>query len=133
MEKRASQIKNLGWKVSRVRDVRGYTQKAMAEGLGMSVSALGKIESSEEIEEEKLVEIAKFLGVSEDEIKNFNDHTIVFNNNVYEQNNTVINQNYNSIEKLPELLEALLKSEREKNALLEKEIELLKSKLNEKR
>lgn len=133
MERRASQIENLGWKVSRVRDVRGYTQKAMAEGLGMSVSALGKLESCEEIDEEQLCEIAKFLGVSEDEIKNFNDHTIVFNNNVYEQNNTVINQNYNSTEKLPEILEALLRSEREKNALLEKEIELLKSQLKEKR
>jgi transcriptional regulator with XRE-family HTH domain len=133
MEKRASQIKNLGWKVSRIRDVRGYTQKAMAEGLGMSISALGKIETSEEIEEGTLLEIAKFLGVSKDEIKNFNDHTIVFNNNVYEQNNTVINQNYNSTDKLPELLEALLKSEREKNALLEQEIALLKSQLQAKR
>lgn len=133
MKNSSSQIKNLGWKVSRIRDVRGYTQKAMAEGLGMSISALGKIESSEEIEEKKLGEIAKFLGVSEDEIKNFNDHTIVFNNNVYEQNNTVINQNYNSTEKLPEILEALLRSEREKNALLEKEIALLKSQLKEKR
>lgn len=133
MENRTSQIKNLGWKVSRVRDVRGYTQKAMAEGLGMPITVLGKIESSAEIDEDILTRISKFLGVSKEEIKNFNDHTIVFNNHVYEQNNTVINQNYNSTEKLPEILEALLRSEREKNALLEKEIELLKSQLKEKR
>ena len=104
-------------------------QEALAQELGISQQAVSKIEQSAELEEEALGKIAKILGVSPEAIKNFSDEA-VFNiisntfHNSSSDNSTLIASSlnyqptFNTIEKIVELYERLLASEREKVELL---------------
>jgi transcriptional regulator with XRE-family HTH domain len=110
---------HIGRKISRIRELRGMKQETLAAELGISQQAVSKMEQNERVEEEVLEKVAKALGVSSEVIKNFREESI-FANYIYEQNNTV-NQIYfqfNPIEKVIELYERLLGSEREKIDLL---------------
>jgi hypothetical protein len=63
-------------------------------------------------------------------IKNFSEEAVINNiqNNYEGSNNNYQNCSINPFDKIVELYDALLKSEKEKNALLEKVIEKLKKK-----
>jgi transcriptional regulator with XRE-family HTH domain len=125
---------HVGRKISRLREQRGIKQETLAEQLGISLQSVSKIEQSEEVEDITLERIAKVLGVTPDAIKNLSEETIV-NNTQNNYEGSIINGhnfNYgtiNPIEKIAELYDALIKSEREKIALLEK----LMEKMNEKK
>jgi len=120
---------HIGRKISRIRELRGMKQEALAQELGISQQAVSKIEQSAELEEEALGKIAKILGVSPEAIKNFSDEA-VFNiisntfHNSSSDNSTLIASSlnyqptFNTIEKIVELYERLLASEREKVELL---------------
>jgi len=114
---------SIGRKIERVRRIKGFKQDALARMIGVSPQTISRLEQSDNIDEEKLEQIAKALGVTVEDIKNF-DEEAIFNNFI--ENNETINQgcdvvyNSNSVEKIVELYEALLKSEREKLALIEK-------------
>jgi transcriptional regulator with XRE-family HTH domain len=128
-----TKAKHLGRKISRLREQLGIKQESIAEKLGISQQAVSKIEQSEHVEDATLDRIAKALGVSTEAIKNYNeDAALSFINNF---NDTSINHgplnNYyctfnpfdkwvEAVEKNEKLYEALLKSEREKVAMLEK-------------
>lgn len=125
--------RHLGKKISRIRELMGMKQETLAEHLGISQQAISKIENSETLEEATLDRVAKALGVSSEAIKNFNDEILIFHiENMQDQASAYQHQQYNQctfnpLEKLVEtmeenkrLYEALLKSEREKIALLEK-------------
>ena len=118
---------HIGRKISRIRELRGMKQEALATELGISQQAVSKIEQNAEIEEEALNKIAKVLGVTPEAIKNFSEEA-VFNiiGNSYHDNSTSINYQctFNPIEKIIELydekvalLERLLQAEKEKNEL----------------
>ena len=123
---------HLGRKISRIRELRGMKQDTLAAELGISQQAVSKLEQSEEIEESTLEKVAKALGVSAVAIKEYSDEA-VFNiisntyHNTSSDNSTLIASSlnyqptFNTIEKIVELYERLLASEREK-------IELLKGK-----
>ena len=119
---------HLGRKISRIRELRGMKQDALAAELGISQQAVSKLEQSEEIEESTLEKVAKVLGVSAEGIKNFNEET-VFNiiSNTFTSNDTStinainVQPTFNTVDKIVELYERLLASEREK-------VEILKSK-----
>lgn len=120
--------KHHGKNVQKVRVYLGFKQDALATDLGMSQQAISKIEQQEEIEEELLTNIAKVLGVSTDLIKNFDEERSIYNINNYNypdatisDSATTIVQQINPVEKIVELYERLLQSEKEK-------IEILKSK-----
>jgi transcriptional regulator with XRE-family HTH domain len=118
--------KHVGRNLQKVRVYLGVKQDALATDLQMSQQAISKIEQQEEIDDTSLAKIAEALGVSPDLIKNFDEEKAVYNinnfrDNTLEQGATAIAQQFNPIEKIVELYERLLKSEREK-------IELLKSK-----
>ena len=68
-----------------------------------------------------MTDVAKALGIRADAIKNF-DEQATFNiiSNTYHDNSASVHYTFNPMEKIVELYEALLKSEREKVALLEK-------------
>jgi len=114
---------SIGRKIERVRRIKGFKQDALARMIGVSPQTISRLEQSDNIDEEKLEQIAKALGVTVEDIKNF-DEEAIFNNFI--ENNETINQgcdvvyNSNSVEKIVELYEALLKREREKLALIEK-------------
>ncbi|WP_293312508.1 helix-turn-helix domain-containing protein [Pedobacter sp. UBA5917] len=116
---------HLGRKISRIRELRGMKQEALATELGISQQAISKLEQSEEIEDSTLEKVAKVLGVTAEAIKNFSEET-VFNiiGNTFTDSSSN-NNNYlctiNPLEKIIELYERLLASEREK-------VEILKNK-----
>jgi len=117
---------HIGRKVGRLREIRGIKQEAIAQELGVTQQAVSKLEQSEFIEDEVLEKIAKVLGVTSDAIKNFNEEAIVniivnsFSD--FKDNASGINYNcdlnFNPIDKLVELYERLLQSEREKIEIL---------------
>jgi len=123
---------HIGRKISRIRELRGMKQEALAAELGISQQAISKLEQSEEIEDSTLEKVAKVLGVTAEAIKEYSDEA-VFNiisntyHNTSSDNSTLIASSlnyqptFNTIEKIVELYERLLTSEREK-------VELLKNK-----
>lgn len=121
--------KHIGQNLQRVRVYLGVKQDALAFDLKMSQQAVSKIEQQEEIEDDLLKQIADALGVSPELIRNFDLERAVYNinhNNYREATISegattyAISQQVNPVEKIVELYERLLKSEREK-------IEILKS------
>lgn len=125
---------HIGHKISRIRELRGLKQEALAFELKVSQQTVSKIEQSEAVEEQILEQIAQILGVTTEGIKNFSEEAVFnyFNNfNDNSVNHGPFNNNhctFNPLDKLVELFEEhkklyerLLQSEREK-------IELLKGK-----
>lgn len=111
--------KHIGRKITRIRELRGMKQDTLASKLKITQQAVSKIEQSASVDDEKLEKIAEALGVTADLIKEFREDA-VFANYIYDQNNTV-NQVYfqfNPVEKIVELYERLLQSEREKIEIL---------------
>ena len=123
---------HLGRKISRIRELRGMKQEALATELGISQQAISKLEQSHEIEDSTLEKIANVLGVTPQAIKEYSDEA-VFNiisntfHNTSSDNSTLIASSlnyqptFNTIEKIVELYERLLASEKEK-------VELFKNK-----
>lgn len=109
---------HLGRKITRIRELRGMKQEALATELGISQQAVSKLEQSEDIEEPTLDKIAKALGVTAAGIKHFTEETIF--NNINNFHDHSIQNNFNPIEKIIDLYERLLASEREKIELLNK-------------
>ena len=118
---------HLGRKISRIRELRGMKQDALAAELGISQQAVSKLEQSEEIEDSTLEKVAKVLGVSAEAIKNYSDEVVL--NNI--QNNhegsvihsgPTVNHNctFNPLDKVVELYERLVQAEKDKNEYLEK-------------
>lgn len=124
-----SKENKIGPKISRLRELRGMKQEALATALGVSQQTVSNIERSAEIEEDLLAQVSQILGVTPDAIRNF-DEEAVFNiiNNTF-QDNSSNNNNYlctiNPIDKVIELYERLLEAEKSKVELLER---LLKNK-----
>ncbi|ADF53109.1 MAG: XRE family transcriptional regulator [Zunongwangia sp.] len=130
----ATKTSHIGRKISRIRELRGMKQEALAAELGISQQSVSSLEQSEHIEDEKLEKVAKVLGVSKEAIENFSEEAI-FNNiqNNYEGSTinagpTVHHQcTFNPLDRLVQayeekekLYERLLKAEKEKVAYLEK-------------
>lgn len=110
---------HLGKKIERIREFRGIKQNTLAKALGISQQAVSRMESSEEVDEERLERVADALGVNVDAIKNFNEEaTLNIIQNNYDNAQYNVNYQFNPIEKLTELYERLLQSEREKVELL---------------
>ena len=65
----ATKPKHIGRNISRIRELRGMKQEALAIAIGVSQQSVSSIEASETVDEEKLVEVAKALGVSVEAIK----------------------------------------------------------------
>lgn len=73
-------IMTLGEKIKLFRDLKGYSQEAMADSLGLSGTGYGKIERDEtDVTVARLEEIATVLGVKVENITSF-DEKVVFHN-----------------------------------------------------
>lgn len=132
----ATKPNHIGRKISRIRELRGMKQEALAMELGISQQSVSLMEQSETIEDEKLELVAKALGVSAEAIKKFSEESMIYNiQNNYEGSNkgansiSVSNFNctFNPLDKLIEaheenkkLYERLLQAEQEKIKYLEK-------------
>ncbi len=119
---------HIGRKISKIRELRGVKQEALAALLGISQQAVSKIEQSEEVDDLALEKISQALGVTSEGLKNFNEEAIfnIIGNNYHDNSSSVQYQcTFNPIDKLVEvfeenkkLYEQLLASEREKVELL---------------
>ncbi len=125
---------HIGRKISRIRELRGMKQEALAAELGISQQAVSKIEQSAEVESEALNRIASALGVTSSVIKSFDEEKAInIFSNTYNDNSSILGTyNFNPLDKLMdvieenkklysekvELLERLLQAEKEKNELL---------------
>ena len=132
----ATKPNHIGRKIGRIRELRGMKQEALAMELGISQQSVSLMEQSETIEEDKLENVAKALGVTAEVIKNFSEESMIYNiQNNYEGSNkgansiSVSNFNctFNPLDKLVEayeenkkLYERLLAAEKEKVSYLEK-------------
>ncbi|MBY0477665.1 MAG: helix-turn-helix domain-containing protein [Chitinophagaceae bacterium] len=117
--------RHVGRNLQRVRIYFGIKQDALAKDLDMSQQAISKIEQQEEIEPGLLKKISEVIGVSPEMIENFDAERAIYNINNYNypeatitEGSTAIVQQINPVEKIVELYERLLKSEREKIELL---------------
>jgi transcriptional regulator with XRE-family HTH domain len=126
----ATKPKHIGRNISRIRELRGMKQEALAISIGVSQQAVSNIEGSETVDEERLNTIAEALGVSVDAIKNYSDETVlnVINNTFNSNDNSTINAiniqpNFNPLDKVVELYERLVQAEKDKVAYLEKFLE----------
>ncbi|OXG05331.1 DNA-binding XRE family transcriptional regulator [Flavobacterium araucananum] len=131
---------HIGRKISRIRELKDMKQEALAQAMGTNQQAVSIIENSETLDEEKLAEVAKALGVSVEAIKNFSDEGVInYFNNIYDNDfshsNGAIHSNncsFNPLDKMMEvvdenrkLYERLVQAEKDKVEYLEK---LLKAK-----
>ncbi|RYJ40002.1 XRE family transcriptional regulator [Flavobacterium anhuiense] len=124
----ATKPKHIGRNISRIRELRGMKQEALAIAIGMSQQTISNIEGSETVDDEKLNVIATALGVSVDSIKSFSDEGVVnYFNNVYDNDITdsIFNANaiectFNPIDKIVELYERLVQAEKDKVEYLER-------------
>ena len=124
---------HIGRKISRIRELKDMKQEALAQALGTNQQAISAMENSENIDEEKLKEIAKALGVTVEAIKNFSEENVInYFNTIYDNDfsysNGAIQSNncsFNPLDKVVELYERLVQAEKDKNEYLEK---LLKEK-----
>ncbi|MXV16545.1 helix-turn-helix transcriptional regulator [Hufsiella ginkgonis] len=117
---------HIGRKISRVRELRGMKQEALALEIGVSQQTISEIERSETVKEEVLEKIAKVLGVAPQGIKNFSEEAVISNiNSFYDHSQFNFQCTFNPLDKLMEALdenkklyERLLDSEREKVDIL---------------
>ena len=125
--------KHIGRNISRIRELRGMKQGALADAIGTSQQTISSIETSETVDFEKLVQIAKALGVTVEAIENFTEESVFnFFNNFYDnssntgaQGNTHNNHcTFNPLDKVVELYERLVKAEKDKVEYLEKLMKL---------
>ncbi|WP_264534910.1 helix-turn-helix domain-containing protein [Flavobacterium sp. N1736] len=123
---------HIGRKISRIRELKDMKQEALAQALGISQQTVSAIENSETIDDERLLEVAKVLGVTVEAIKNFSEEAAInYFNSFTDTKDSNVNFGshctFNPLDKLMEsveenkkLYERLLQAEKDKIEYLEK-------------
>jgi transcriptional regulator with XRE-family HTH domain len=119
-----------GQNVKRIREILRVKQEALAMDLGISQQAVSALEQKEALDKEMLEKIAAVLKVPVEAIENFNEEKAVniIATNTHDHSASVnyyctfnpLDKYVEAMEENKKLYEALLNSEREKNALLER-------------
>ncbi len=132
MEKTIHQGRN----IKRFREMLGIKQEGLALELGedWNQRKISLLEQKEVVDQELLEQVAKVLKVPVEAIKNFDEDAAVnivsntftdFKDNASAINHNC-NLNFNPIDKIIELYEALVKSEKEKIELMQKILDKIK-------
>jgi len=130
---------HIGRKISRIRELRGMKQEALAIELGVSQQTVSNIEKSAAIEADLLAQVAEILGVTPEAIENFDEDKVlnIINNTFTSHDTSTLNAinihpTFNPLDKLidayeenKKLYERLLEAEKSKVEYLDK---LLKDK-----
>jgi len=116
-----------GRNVKRIREILGIKQDALAHDLGLSQQAVSALEQKEALDKDMLEKIAGILKVTPESIKSFSEESVIniISNTFNSHDTSTMNAItcFNPMDKMIELYEALLKSEREKIVLLERMLE----------
>ncbi|MBS0027090.1 helix-turn-helix domain-containing protein [Chitinophaga hostae] len=121
--------KHHGKNIQKIRVYMNVKQEALATDLGLSQQGISALEKMEYIDDAMMDKIADVLGVSADLIRDFDERNVINNiNNVRDcsfSDNSInsVAGTFNPLEKIVELYERLLTSEREK-------VEILRNKSN---
>ena len=126
---------HMGRNIKRFREMLGIKQEALAYEMGdeRNQKKVSLLEAKETIEPDLLEQVAKILKVPVEAIKNFDEEAAIHNiQNNYDS--AVINAGpainykctFNPIEKIVELYEALVKSEKEKVEMFQKMLDAKK-------
>ena len=117
---------HIGQNLQKVRVYLGVKQDALANDLGITQQEVSKIEKQEHIEESLLLNIADVLSVSPEVIMNFNLERAIANICKSDYESSILAKEVESedeiqikmLDKIFELYERLLKSEKEKIEIL---------------
>lgn len=117
---------HIGQNLQKVRVYLGVKQDALANDLGITQQEVSKIEKQEYIEEHLLLDIADVLSVSPEVIMNFNLERAIANICKSDYESSILAKEVESedeiqikmLDKIFELYERLLKSEKEKIEIL---------------
>lgn len=121
-----------GRNIKRFREMLGIKQEALANELGddWNQRKISLLEQKDVVEDELLVQVAKVLKVPVEAIKNFDEEAAinVIGNSYHDNSTSNVNYHctFNPIDKIVELYDALVKSEREKIELMQKILEKIK-------
>lgn len=130
-----------GNNIKRIRREKGIKQEKLSSLVNLSQQTVSRYESMKTIDDEMLDRFAKALDVSADDIRSLEEPmTIVIENNITDNDITDTNigscnttNTFNPIDKVVELFERLLQSEKEKNDILEKRLSALEKKMDSKK
>jgi transcriptional regulator with XRE-family HTH domain len=116
-----------GRNIKRIREILGVKQDALAIDLGLTQQAVSLLEQKETLDAPTLEKVAKILGVPEDAIRSFNEEAAIniISSTLHDYAGSVNHNpvfNFNPVDKIVELYERLLTIEREKNGLLQQQI-----------
>lgn len=121
MNTKGNYLLHEGKNVKRIREILGIKQDALAVSLGLSQQAISQLEQKEALDRDMLEKIAEALKVPVEAIKNFDEERAIYNiQNNYDSSTSNVNYQFNAVDKIVELYDALVKSEREKVEILEK-------------
>ncbi len=118
--------KHRGRQLQRVREMLGVKQLTLAAKTNLSQQYISKLEQSETIADDVLEQLAHVLEVPADLIRNFDEEKAIYNIQNNNQGSSNNSQNYQAtihnhpIDKVAELFQKLLDSEKEKVQLLTK-------------
>lgn len=121
----ATKPKHIGRNISRIRELKGMKQEALAMAIGVTQQTVSNIEASENVDKEKIEEIAKALGVTVEAIENFSEENVFNYFNTFHESVTgsfITNNSctFNPLDKVVELYERLVQAEKDKVEYLEK-------------
>jgi len=121
MNTKSAQPLHEGRNVKRIREILGIKQDTLAASLGLSQQAISQLEQKEALDKDILEKIASVLKVPVEAIKNFDEEKAIYNiQNNYDNSTSNVNYQFNAVDKIVELYEALIKSEKEKVEILER-------------
>src|SRR5690606_17312626 len=110
----------IGPNIKFIRNLKGLKQEAVAVELGISQAEYSLIENSDAVDDQIVVKIAQIFNVTPEVIKEFNENQAFYSIQNKLDNTTItesahgIHQVFSPVEKIVELYERLLTSEREK-------------------
>ncbi len=133
IDKTTSRKIHQGRNIKRFREILGIKQETLAFDMGVSQSSISDYESKETLDDKVLEKIAGFLKVPTEAIKNFDEEQAVnIIANTFTSNDTstlnAINPHctFNPVDKVMELFERLLESEKEKTQLMKDILDKMK-------
>ena len=118
-----------GRNIKRLREILGVKQGILASEFNITQQAVSDLERKAQISDDMLERVANVLKIPVDAIKNFSEEAAVnviantFNDVFHDNSSFIIGYQptvNNQMDKMVEIMERLLKTEQEKNALLEK-------------
>lgn len=114
----------IGPNIKFLRNLKGLKQEAVAFSLGISQAEYSLIENSDIVDDDIIIQIAQIFNITPEVIKEFNENQAFYSIENRVDNTTIkdhaqgIHQVFSPVEKVVELYERLLASEREKIEIL---------------